>query len=151
MAYVTAISQHRTFEGTFDVAPPESGDFGYGIIMGIGMMDELGIDQSRTTKITWGELETPMVPSRYWTDGRIQTVCKVTEAKVLDSFSKDEENNRRFRKSKAQTNLPLFQAMVSFRLLTNLWKQASRRQFTRRWIFFKSQSATDPTSLRSSK
>jgi hypothetical protein len=57
-----AISRHRTFEGTFDVAPPESGDFGYGIIMGIGMMDELGIDQSRTTKmITWGELETPMV------------------------------------------------------------------------------------------
>ena len=71
-----AISRHRTFEGTFDVAPPESGDFGYGIIMGIGMMDELGIDQSRTTKmITWGELETPMVPSGYWTDERIRTVC----------------------------------------------------------------------------
>ncbi len=88
-----AIRRHRTFEATFDVAPPESGDFRYGIIMGIGMMDELGIDQSRMTKmITWGELETPMVPSVYWTDARIQTVCKVSKNKVLDSFSKNEEN-----------------------------------------------------------
>ena len=96
-----AISRHRTFEGTFDVAPPESGDFGYGIIMGIGMMDELGIDQSRTTKmITWGELETPMVPSGYWTDACIQTVCKVTDAKVLDSFSKNKENEEAISKIK---------------------------------------------------
>ncbi len=36
-----ALSHHRTFSATFEVAPPESGDFGYGFIMGIGMMDEL--------------------------------------------------------------------------------------------------------------
>jgi hypothetical protein len=49
------LSCHRTFKTMFEVAPPQSGDFGYGIIMGIGMMDELGIDQSRTEKmITWG-------------------------------------------------------------------------------------------------
>jgi hypothetical protein len=52
-----ALSRHRTFTATFEVAPPESGDFGCGIIMGIGMMDELGIDQSRTDKmITWGTI-----------------------------------------------------------------------------------------------
>ena len=33
-----ALSRNRTFTATFDVAPPESGDFGYGVIMGIGMM-----------------------------------------------------------------------------------------------------------------
>jgi hypothetical protein len=45
----------RTFKTTFKEAPPESGIFGYGIIMGIGMMEELGIDQSRIEKmITWG-------------------------------------------------------------------------------------------------
>jgi hypothetical protein len=97
-----AISRHRTFKGTFDVAPPESGDFGYGIIMGISMMDEQRIDQSRTTKmITWGELETPMVPSGYWTDARIQTVCKVADAKVLDSFLKNKENEEAISKIKS--------------------------------------------------
>jgi hypothetical protein len=35
------LSRQRTFTATFEVAPPESGDFGYGIIVGIGMMDEL--------------------------------------------------------------------------------------------------------------
>jgi hypothetical protein len=45
------LSCQRTFTAIFEVAPPESGDFGYGIIMGIGMMDELGINQSCTDKI----------------------------------------------------------------------------------------------------
>ena len=45
--------------------------------MGIGLMDELGIDQSRTSKtITWGEdIEVPMVPHGYWTEMRIQKIC----------------------------------------------------------------------------
>ncbi len=75
-----ALSCHRTFTVTFKVAPPESGDFGYGFIMGIGMMDELGIDQSRTDKmINWGpDIEVPMVPLGYWTDTRVQSICKHT-------------------------------------------------------------------------
>jgi hypothetical protein len=46
--------------------------------MGIGTMDELGIDQSRTDKmITWGpNIEVPMVPMGYWTDTRVQSLCK---------------------------------------------------------------------------
>ena len=78
-----ALSRHRTFSATFEVAPPESGDFGYGVIMGIGMMDELGIDQSRTDKmITWGpDIEVPMVPLGYWTETRIQKACERTNKK----------------------------------------------------------------------
>jgi hypothetical protein len=62
-----ALSQHRTFTATFEVAPPESSDFGYKVIMNIGMMDSLGIDQSRTKKsITWGhDISVPMVPYGY--------------------------------------------------------------------------------------
>ncbi len=49
------LSWHRTFDATFKVAPQESGNFGYGIIIGNDMMDDLGIDQSQTKKIiTWG-------------------------------------------------------------------------------------------------
>ena len=40
------LSRHRTFSATFKIAPEESGDFGFGIIMGIDMMDDLGIDTS---------------------------------------------------------------------------------------------------------
>ncbi len=78
-----ALSHHRTFTATFKVAPPESGDFGYGIIMGIGMMDELGIDQSRTDKmITWGhDIKVTMVPIGYWTDACIQSICKANNKK----------------------------------------------------------------------
>ncbi len=42
-----------------------------------------------------------MVPSGYWTDARIQTVYKVTEAKVLDSFSNNEENKEAISKIKS--------------------------------------------------
>jgi len=49
------LSRHRTFSATFEIAPKESGDFGFGVITGIDMMDDLGIDTSRTTKwIIWG-------------------------------------------------------------------------------------------------
>ncbi len=88
------LSRQRTFTATFEVAPPESGDFGYGI-MGIGMMDELGINQSRTDKIiTWGqEVQVPMVPIGYWTDTCIQMICKHanTEKEHTDSASKNLE------------------------------------------------------------
>jgi len=40
------LSCHRTFSATFEIAPKESGDFGFGVIMGIDMMDDLGIDTS---------------------------------------------------------------------------------------------------------
>jgi hypothetical protein len=89
------LSCQRTFTATFEVPPPESGDFGYGIIMGIGMIDELGIDQPRTDKIiTWGhEVQVPMVPIGYWTDAHIQTICKHhnTEKEHTDSASKNLE------------------------------------------------------------
>jgi hypothetical protein len=118
---------------TFDVAPLESGDFGYRIIMGIDIMNELEIDQSRTTKmITWGELETPMVPSGYWTDARIQTVCKVRDKELLDVFSKNEENEEAI--SKIKSKEPSFTKAVY-----------------ETPIFLKSQSATDPTSIQSSR
>jgi hypothetical protein len=61
------------------IAPKESGDFGYSVIMGIDMMDNLGIDTSRTTKtITWGDdIEVLMVSKNHWTDVHIQSVCGV--------------------------------------------------------------------------
>ena len=73
------LSRHRTFSATFEVAPKESGDFGYGVIMGIKMMDDLGIDMSRTTKtISWGnDIEVPMVTKNHWTETRIQALCGV--------------------------------------------------------------------------
>jgi hypothetical protein len=38
----------RTFAATFKIPPKESGDFRYGVIMGIINVDKLGIDLSRT-------------------------------------------------------------------------------------------------------
>ena len=71
------LSCQRTFIATIKIAPKESGNFGYGVIMGIDMMGKLGIDQSQNTKtITWGnDVEVAMVPSGYQTDSRIQTLC----------------------------------------------------------------------------
>jgi hypothetical protein len=71
------LSRHRTFSATFEIAPEESGDFGFGVIMGIDMMDDLGIDTSRTTKtIIWGNnIEVPMVSKSYWTEACIQALC----------------------------------------------------------------------------
>ena len=93
------LSCQRTFTATFEVAPPESGDFGYRIIMGIGMMDELGINQSCTDKIiTWGhDVQVPMVPIGYWTDACIQRICKHanTEKEHTDSASKNQEGKFR--------------------------------------------------------
>jgi len=73
------LSRHRTFSATFEIAPKESGDFGFGVIMGIDMMDDLGIDTSRTTKlIIWGnDIEVPMVSKNHWTEARIQALCGV--------------------------------------------------------------------------
>jgi hypothetical protein len=95
------LSRNRTFTATFEIAPAESGDFGYGVIMGIGMMDELGIDQSRTDKIiTWGpDVQVPMVPINYWTDARIQAICK--SAKPITALSEDQ---RKETKEPANTN-----------------------------------------------
>ncbi len=84
-------SRQRKFTASFEVAPPECGDFGYIIIMGIGMMDDFGIDQSRTDKIiTWGHnIQVPMVPMGYWTDSCNQTIYKHanTEKEHTDSAS----------------------------------------------------------------
>jgi hypothetical protein len=89
------LSCQITFTATFEVAPPKSRDFGCRIIMGIGMMDELGIDQSHTDKIiTWGhDVQVPMVPFGYWTDAHIQMICKHdnTEKEHTDSESKNLE------------------------------------------------------------
>jgi predicted aspartyl protease len=85
------LSRNRTFTVTFKIAPAESGDFGYRVIMGIGMMDELGIDQSRTEKkiITRGpDVQVPMVPVNYWTDACIQAICK--SAKPIIALSEDQ-------------------------------------------------------------
>jgi hypothetical protein len=61
------LSCQRIFTAKFEVAPLESGDFGYGIIMGIGMMDELRMNPSHTDKIiTWGQdIQVPMIPIGY--------------------------------------------------------------------------------------
>jgi hypothetical protein len=71
----------------------ESGDFGYGVIMGISMMDKLGIDQSRTSKtITWGEdVEVPMVPHGYWTETRIQKICSKSNVEKHEITGQCEE------------------------------------------------------------
>ena len=46
------LSHHRTMNVTIKIAPKASGGFGYGMIMGIEMMDDFfGIDQSRTEKV----------------------------------------------------------------------------------------------------
>ena len=93
------LSSQRTFTATIKIAPEESGNFGYGVIMGIGMMDKLGIDQSRNTKtITWGNnIEVPMVLSGFWTDSRIQTLCSRTNTELAQSenISHDEESGNR--------------------------------------------------------
>ena len=47
-------THHRTFDVTIQIAPKASGDFGYGMIMGIKMMDDLGINLSwMENVITW--------------------------------------------------------------------------------------------------
>ncbi len=81
------LSRHRTFTATFEIAPKESSDFGYGVIMGIDMMDDLGIDTSHTTKtITWGDdIEEPMVLKNHWTDARIQSLCGVFRRQPVKS------------------------------------------------------------------
>ncbi len=70
------LSRNRAFSATIKVAPENSGDFGYGMIMGCRQMDLLGIDTSRTDKtITWGaDVSVPMVSTSYWTDARIQSL-----------------------------------------------------------------------------
>jgi hypothetical protein len=52
--------------------------------MGINMMDNLGIDQSRTEKvITWGpDIQVPIFPINYWTDTHIQAICKGAKPKT---------------------------------------------------------------------
>ena len=87
------LSRSRTFDATFKVARPEPGDFGYGAIMRIGMMDDLGIDQSQTNKIiTWGnDIEVPMVPLGYWTDSRISTICNIANSQSNEGIEKNNE------------------------------------------------------------
>jgi hypothetical protein len=69
------LSPHRTFNGTIEVALESSGDFGYGMVIGIKQMDLLGLDTSRTTKeIIWGDIRVPMVRPGYWTDKRIRAL-----------------------------------------------------------------------------
>ncbi len=60
--------------------------------MGIGMMDKLGIDQSRTEKIiTWGpDVQVPMVPINYWTDACLQAIFK--SAKPNKALLEDQRN-----------------------------------------------------------
>ncbi len=105
---------------TFEVAPPESGEFRYGIIMGIGMMDELGMDQSRTDKIiTWEhDIQVPMASIGYWTDARIQMIFKhantekehtnsaLTNLEIKQENSEDKQNV----KFATETNSDLFSA-----------------------------------------
>ncbi len=68
--------------------------------MGIGMMDELGIDQSQTDKmITWGQdIKVPMVSIGYWSDAHIQSICKANNKKEhaesnLKNLETKEENS----------------------------------------------------------
>jgi hypothetical protein len=70
----------HTFAMTIEVAPEESGDFGYGMIMGIKLMDQLGINQSQTKEtVTWGlDVTVPMVPMGYWTDSIIRSLLLET-------------------------------------------------------------------------
>ncbi len=55
------------------------------------MMDDLGIDTSRSTKtITWGDdIEVPMVSKNHWTDARIQSVCGVFRRQPVKSKETD--------------------------------------------------------------
>ena len=69
------------------------------MIMGVGMMDYLGIDQSRTDKIiTWGhDIEVPMVPNGYWTEARIRTICQqLTKAETKGEESTGTPSTVRF-------------------------------------------------------
>ena len=62
------LSRHRAFSATFKISPKESGDFGFGVIMGIGMMDDLDI--------MWGnDIKVPMVLKSHWTEACIQALC----------------------------------------------------------------------------
>jgi hypothetical protein len=77
------LSHHRTFSATFEIAPEESGDFGFRVIMGIDMMDDLGINTSQTTKtIIWGnDIKVLMVSKSYWTEACIRALCGTVQRK----------------------------------------------------------------------
>ena len=63
------LSPHHTFTGNIEITLKLSGDFGYGMVISIKMMDLLGLDTSHTTKeIIWGDIRVPMVLPGYWTD-----------------------------------------------------------------------------------
>ena len=110
------LSHHRKFDATVEIAPEESGDFGYGVIMGIGMMDKLDIDQSRTSKtITWWEdVKVPMVPQGYWTETRIQKICSKSSAEKHKISGQDKENRVYFPTEPTMflTNTPSFTKAV---------------------------------------
>ncbi len=70
------LSWSRTFSATILVAPEQSGDFGYGMIMGCRQMELLGIDTSCMEKVvTWGpDITVPMTSTGYWMESRIQSL-----------------------------------------------------------------------------
>ncbi len=44
--HLSHLSRHRTFSATFEIAPKDSGDFGFEVILGIDMMEDIGINTS---------------------------------------------------------------------------------------------------------
>jgi predicted aspartyl protease len=142
------LSRNRTFTATFEIAPAESGDFSNGVIMGIGMMDELGIDQSRTDKIiTWGpDVQVPMVPIIIGPTHAYKLYAKAQKETKL--FWKSKKTNRRIRRT---TILPQKAAATSFWPLTNQQKQVPKRKSTISPISSRSQSATEPNSIHNNR
>ncbi len=107
--------------------------------MGIGMMDALGIDESRTEKaITWGhDISSPMVPNGYWTDERIRMICKENNttkdhAKSNPKYLDFEKENADFGQAKKETTEHIF----------------FQPQATKRKEALKKQSLINPISSR---
>ena len=64
------------------------GNFEYGVILGMKLMKDLGLDTSvQQQSITWGEeLTIPMVPGNYWTEVCLRPFTTVVKETVQDTF-----------------------------------------------------------------
>jgi hypothetical protein len=62
-------TNRRTFSATLQVMPEMVENFGYGVILGMKLMKDVGLDTSvQQQNIVWGEELTILVPGNYWTE-----------------------------------------------------------------------------------
>ena len=82
------LTNRRSFTVTLQVTPEMVGNFGYGIILGMKLMKDVGLDTSiQQQSITWGEeLTIPMVPGNFWTKARLRPFASLAKEMVQDKI-----------------------------------------------------------------